>query len=193
VITDLDILRERRKRLLQRARLLKRKLDRDLITSLDRDGNGLDKLEFVIGMLTKLELVTWETVEPFLQQFDMLDTDQSGKLTQDDLEKLADIFKEQVDEKEKAKDLQRTSSNISSMLPRMGTQNLFSRMSRGGGKAYKPSCQVAPESEKDENRVIEIKGGDQLQSPKGGAAAVQGSPTQSRVEPESSNGCKQNS
>jgi len=103
VIADLDHLRDKRKRLLQRSRLLKRKLDRDLITSLDRDGNGLDKLEFVIGMLTKLELVTWETVEPFLQQFEMLDTDQSGKLTQDDLEKLADIFQEQVDEKERLK------------------------------------------------------------------------------------------
>ena len=61
------------------------------------DGNGLDKLEFVIGMLTKLELVSWETVEPFLQQFDTLDTDCSGQLTSDDLEKLADMFQEQVD------------------------------------------------------------------------------------------------
>ena len=36
VIADVDQLRDKRKRLLQRASLLKKKLDRELITSLDR-------------------------------------------------------------------------------------------------------------------------------------------------------------
>mmetsp|Transcript_47493 Transcript_47493/g.117590 ORF Transcript_47493/g.117590 Transcript_47493/m.117590 type:complete len:672 (-) Transcript_47493:56-2071(-) len=102
VITDADHLRDERHRLLHRARLLRRKLDRNLITSLDRDGNGLDKLEFVIGMLTKLELVTWDTVDPFLQQFDMLDSNKSGHLTHGDLEKLADIMEEQEEERAQA-------------------------------------------------------------------------------------------
>ncbi|KAL3896781.1 MAG: hypothetical protein SGPRY_013194, partial [Prymnesium sp.] len=40
--------------------------------------------------------VTWSTVEPFVHQFDALDVDNSGHLTHDDLEKLADIIHEEV-------------------------------------------------------------------------------------------------
>ena len=39
-----------------------RKLDADLITSLDLDGQGVDKFEFVVGMLHKLEMIDWSEV-----------------------------------------------------------------------------------------------------------------------------------
>ena len=53
---------------IRKATLLKRQLDEALIMSLDKDNNGLDKLEFVVGMLTKLEILHWDDVEPFLAQ-----------------------------------------------------------------------------------------------------------------------------
>ena len=69
--------------------MLKRRLDPDLITSLDKDGGGVDKTEFVVGMLVKLELVDQEDVEPYLKQFAKLDVDGSGVLTSKDLEAAA--------------------------------------------------------------------------------------------------------
>jgi Ca2+-binding EF-hand superfamily protein len=69
--------------------MLKRRLDPDLITSLDKDGGGVDKTEFVVGMLVKLELVGQKDVEPYLKQFAKLDVDGSGVLTSEDLEAAA--------------------------------------------------------------------------------------------------------
>jgi len=69
----------------QRNELLSKQLDVELIESLDTDGNGVDKLEFVVGMLTNLNLVQWTDIDPFLKQFDKMDTDKSGRLTRDDL------------------------------------------------------------------------------------------------------------
>jgi len=79
-----------RKIQLRKASLLERKLDGDLIVSLDKDGNGLDKLEFVIGMLTKLEILQWDDVEPFLAKFDELDKDGSGRLDREDLARMVE-------------------------------------------------------------------------------------------------------
>ena len=39
-------------------------------------------------MLTKLEILHWDDVEPFLAQFDALDTDGSGRLDKSDLMRL---------------------------------------------------------------------------------------------------------
>lgn len=69
----------------RRNELLNKQLDADLIESLDTDGNGVDKLEFVVGMLTKLNLVQWTDIDPFLKQFEEMDTDKSGRLTAADL------------------------------------------------------------------------------------------------------------
>uniref|UniRef100_A0A7S1QCJ5 EF-hand domain-containing protein n=1 Tax=Alexandrium catenella TaxID=2925 RepID=A0A7S1QCJ5_ALECA len=74
------------------ATMLARQLDKDMITSLDRFGNGVDKVEFVVGMLIEVGAefcgrpMCWEDVEPFLTQFDHADRDGSGVLTKDDLE-----------------------------------------------------------------------------------------------------------
>ena len=65
--------------------MLHMQLDWEMIKTLDKDGNGIDKLEFVVGMLELLGLVEAHDVEPFMEQFDALDVDGSGHLDRDDL------------------------------------------------------------------------------------------------------------
>eukprot|EP00966_Prymnesium_polylepis_P054851 1267625-Prymnesium_polylepis.1 len=62
LIGDIGSLSEERSLGLKRAKLLQAKLDPTTITSLDADGNGVDQFEYVIGMLTRLELVQPEDV-----------------------------------------------------------------------------------------------------------------------------------
>jgi len=59
--------------------------------SLDRDGNGVDKFEFVIGMLLKLEIIDADDYEPFEKVFQQMDADGSGFLTQDDIDAAAGV------------------------------------------------------------------------------------------------------
>ena len=40
------------------------------IKSLDIDGNGVDKAEYVVGMLIKLEMIDGQDVLPFWDEFD---------------------------------------------------------------------------------------------------------------------------
>lgn len=94
-IADVDEVREERRTQLHREGLLKRKMDRDLIMSVmefDRDGKGVDKFEFVTGMLTKLELVDWDDIRPFVAQFETLDKTGDGRLTNQDLEIICDGY-----------------------------------------------------------------------------------------------------
>ena len=131
LFNTVSVLHSERKIQLRKAALLQRQLDADLIQSLDKDNNGLDKLEFVVGMLTKLEvrihgtrhtpyahqtplslsdsssvfsLVTqilhWDDVEPFLAQFDALDTDGSGRLDGSDLRKMVEEKRRKMEEKQ---------------------------------------------------------------------------------------------
>ena len=46
--------------------------------SLDKDGNGLDRAEFVVGMMTRLGICSEDDVNPFIAMFDSLDADKSG-------------------------------------------------------------------------------------------------------------------
>ena len=85
LISDVSDLSAERSEALHKMVLLKGRLDMDLMSSVDKNGDGVDKFEFVIGMLTKLEIITEEDVEPFAKLFDAMDKDGSGKLTADDL------------------------------------------------------------------------------------------------------------
>jgi len=98
-ISKLQALYMSRTQELRRTNLLKKQLDEKLITSLDTNGDGVNKLEFVVGMLTKLELINWEDVSPFLAQFDAFDTDGSGVLTAADLALMVANKKEQIEAK----------------------------------------------------------------------------------------------
>lgn len=102
-ISKLQALYVSRTQELKRTDLLKKQLDEKLITSLDTNGDGVNKLEFVVGMLTKLELINWEDVSPFLAQFDALDTDGSGVLTAADLALMVANKKEQIEAKKNKK------------------------------------------------------------------------------------------
>mmetsp|Transcript_29376 Transcript_29376/g.64218 ORF Transcript_29376/g.64218 Transcript_29376/m.64218 type:complete len:519 (-) Transcript_29376:178-1734(-) len=65
--------------------LLSRSLSLDLLSDFDKDGNGVDRCEFVCAMLVQLGKVSEDDLVPLLNKFDELDADGSGVLTQDDL------------------------------------------------------------------------------------------------------------
>ena len=74
----------------RRAKLRQQEVQRlelteELIAQLDRDGDGVDKLEFVVGMLSRLDLVHWHDVKPLLDVFERFDADGSGRLTATDV------------------------------------------------------------------------------------------------------------
>jgi len=104
LLNTVQVLHSERKIQLRKAVLLERQLDHELIASLDKDNNGLDKLEFVVGMLTKLEILHWDDVEPFLAQFDALDTDKSGRLDKQDLLRMVELRKQRLEAKKQRKD-----------------------------------------------------------------------------------------
>ena len=73
-------------------------LNRDLILSLDEDGNGLDKCEFVVGLLVKLEMVDKGNAKSFSDLFDALDNDHSGKLSTVELNLMVDQWQKAYDD-----------------------------------------------------------------------------------------------
>jgi len=89
LLSDCLSVRSNREKLLRRSEQLQRRLDPELIASLDQDGRGVDKTEFVVGMIVALGMLEKEDVAPFLKQFDQIDVDGSGRLTHDDLEQAA--------------------------------------------------------------------------------------------------------
>lgn len=84
---------EKRKLQKQRAWLVEAQLDEGMVDALDKDGLGVDQLEFVVGLLTTLgvtlcgEPLSFENdVRPLIDRFQALDADGSGRLTREDLE-----------------------------------------------------------------------------------------------------------
>jgi hypothetical protein len=63
------------------------------VLRLDRDGRGIDRLEFVVGMMQLLgvelcgEPLKWDDVRPFVKKFDELDVSATGTITRDDLDR----------------------------------------------------------------------------------------------------------
>merc|ERR1712032_358810 len=94
LISHVEELRQRRKAQLQRQRWLVGQLDADSIRALDMDNKGVDKLEFVVGMLIHLGVevcgqpLEWKDVVPFIKRFKKVDKDGNGRLMQDDLAKM---------------------------------------------------------------------------------------------------------
>ena len=92
LIGQLDTCTKLRKGQLDRAVLLTRPLRREQVVALDHDGSGVDKLEFVIGMLQLLgvelcgEALDWGDVVPFVKKFEELDTTRTGTISKEDLE-----------------------------------------------------------------------------------------------------------
>lgn len=81
----------------RRLENLNRKLDFSMIREMDKDGDGVDKCEFLVEMLLQSGLVDREhDIDPWLKRFDELDADGSGKLDKDDI----DLLEEQEREKQ---------------------------------------------------------------------------------------------
>lgn len=97
ILERVVILQSQRKRQLQQQEMMARTLDIELLKSLDKDGGGVDKLEFVVGNLITLgvelcgEPMTWADVEPFIKKFEELDSDNSGRLNASDLERMVEL------------------------------------------------------------------------------------------------------
>jgi len=72
----------------QKKELLSKSLSLDMIADMDRDGNGVDKCEFVCAMLLQMNKVAEEDLIPLFTKFEELDADGSGVLTSEDLEML---------------------------------------------------------------------------------------------------------
>lgn len=87
VITDVGELRSKRAQLLKRMLLMKASLDLEMMKSLDKDGKGVDRVEFVVGMMERLGLAEWQDAVPFNKLFEELDADGSGKLDEKDMER----------------------------------------------------------------------------------------------------------
>ena len=72
LIGDISDVRNQRLTALKKVELLKGSLNIERMKSLDRDGDGVDKFEFVIGMLDKLEMIDMESVNVFVMLFESL-------------------------------------------------------------------------------------------------------------------------
>ncbi len=65
---------------------LRRKLDFKMIREMDLDGDGVDKLEFLMAMLVINGLVDKEKdIDPWIKRFEELDKDNSGRLDEEDI------------------------------------------------------------------------------------------------------------
>jgi len=109
ILNRIVTLQNQRKRQLQQKEMMEKSLNVELIKSLDKDGGGVDKLEFVAQMLITLgaELcgtaLQWSDVEPFIAKFDALDVDKSGRLTATDLERMVQLDMEKRERKKAEK------------------------------------------------------------------------------------------
>jgi len=139
---------------LQEVQMLSRQLDIELLKSLDRNGNGVDKLEFVVGMLTELgaelcgQPLTWEDVEPFIAQFEAADADHSGRLSKEDLALMAERRRARFGAK-KVQLIESRSRQLDAYLSR-GPSRLSSALSSAhsirssGHSSDSPSCNRSP-------------------------------------------------
>ena len=60
-----------------------------MIAALDKNGDGVDRAEFLMGMLISMECTTERNCDAILKRFAELDKDGSGKLDHDDLVRIA--------------------------------------------------------------------------------------------------------
>lgn len=94
MISKVSTVSEKRAYVTQRAELIRKQLDENLIMNLDRRKDGqVTKSEFVVGMLIQMgasivgENITWEKeVQPLIERFEALDADGNGYLDRSDLE-----------------------------------------------------------------------------------------------------------
>jgi len=89
LLSELGALRTQRRQELKRGRQFLGRINPDTVLSLDLNGDGVDRFEFVVGMLTRLEFVSATDVQSFCAQFDALNTSGDGVIKRRELEKYA--------------------------------------------------------------------------------------------------------
>ena len=142
-------------RQLKRAALIEEPPQREQIMALDHDGEGVDQLEFVVGMLQVLgvelcgEPLHWGDVRPFIILFDRLDVSKTRKLSNEDLEtyvQLTELAKlERAQARARAQAKARAQSRARSVLAR--AKGSLRRMKRPGadcesGIAWVPQAET---------------------------------------------------
>ena len=65
--------------------LMRKELDEALISKLDQNNDGVDRAEFLTGMLVAMGCASERECKGILARFAKLDEDGSGKLTRDDM------------------------------------------------------------------------------------------------------------
>ena len=89
IIADFDSLRTEYSGIQRRYTTVTNQMNLEYISALNTNGdNGVDRYEYVIGMLLQLGLVDPGDVELFESNFKRYDRDSSGMLTQEDFERL---------------------------------------------------------------------------------------------------------
>mmetsp|Transcript_37383 Transcript_37383/g.116870 ORF Transcript_37383/g.116870 Transcript_37383/m.116870 type:complete len:339 (-) Transcript_37383:383-1399(-) len=96
----------------RRQELLHANLNIEMITKMDLDGDGVDRFEFVTGMLKLLDQLTEEQIAPWSKRFNELDEDGSGLLDHDDLERLGREMEALQEEADAAKSHAHTPKNF---------------------------------------------------------------------------------
>lgn len=97
LISSVGILAAEREETLKELHQLQRPLDGEFLSEIlslanalrprvERDGEGLMEMEFVVCMLLKLQIVTYEQTKPFIKLFRKLDRDNNRRLGEKDLQ-----------------------------------------------------------------------------------------------------------
>jgi potassium channel subfamily K len=96
--------------------------DMDMIKALDQDGDGVDKNEYVLGMLSALGHLDGEIVARYEKQFNSYDVDGSGRLTEADLDAINEVIKRKQEDRNSPS--RRRSSSADSPLAEEKTAEL---------------------------------------------------------------------
>lgn len=90
ILTNVDELRSKRRTQLKHGKMFLDRINVKNILSLDTDGLGVDRFEFVVGMLIRVDAVDPKFVLSLLAQFQALDVDGDGRLMRGELEAYAE-------------------------------------------------------------------------------------------------------
>ena len=165
LLSDFDVLREQRRHEVRRAQQFLGRLNVDMIMSLDHDGKGVDRFEFVIGMLTRLNYVSVDDVAGFIAQFDALDESGDGNITRAELEKYAkqqqslasqnsayvSQMRKNCSAKPSAKE-EEESKHAQERYARTGSPSAAADGS-GSSRTSPPSCRSAPAGDQGEQAI----------------------------------------
>ena len=87
----------RRDRETKKAQMLEKSLDQESVNGLDRNGDGVDKFEYVVGMLEMLDIISEADYKPFADLFDQLDKGGTGKMTSETLRSVCNHRRAQLE------------------------------------------------------------------------------------------------